>query len=90
MKGKPILTFWEIKPVSGKDFKIYRVEHGTLCTVIPKYNMEPMFQKEIDSFLRCIRTGERLPSHIDNAVITSKIMQAVYDSSEQGREIAFA
>ena len=78
-----------VRLIYGKEFKVYRVEHGILCTLIPKYNMEPMFQREIDAFLRCIRTGERLPSHIDNAVLTSKIMQAIYDSSQQGREIVF-
>jgi hypothetical protein len=46
-----------------------------------------MFQCEIDSFLKCIRSGEKLPSHIDQFVITSKMMQAMYDSSEQDREI---
>lgn len=78
-----------IRLIYGKEYKVYKVEHGTLCTVVPKYNMEPMFQNEIDAFLRCVRTGERLPSHIDNAVITSQIMQGVYDSSQQGREIVF-
>ena len=48
-----------------------------------------MFQNEIDGFLRCIRSGEKLPSLIDNAVITSQMMQAIYDSSETGKEITF-
>lgn len=78
-----------VRLIYGKEYKVYKVEHGTLCTVVPKYNMEPMFQNEIDAFLRCVRTGERLPSHIDNAVITSQIMQGVYDSSQRGREIVF-
>lgn len=46
-----------------------------------------MFEKEIDAFLTCIDTGEKLPSHIDTVLITAKMMQAMYDSSEQGREI---
>ena len=36
---------------------------------------------------KCIRTGEKLPSHIDQFVITSKMMQAMYDSSEMDKEI---
>ena len=47
------------------------------------------FQNEIDSFVRAVKTGEKLPSHIDTVVITAKIMQAIYDSSETGKEIVF-
>ena len=46
-----------------------------------------MFQNEIDSFIRCIRTGEKLPSHIDQVVITARMMQAIYDSSDAREEI---
>ena len=46
-----------------------------------------MFQNEINAFVECVRTGEKLPSHIDNAVITSHMMQAIYDSAEQHREV---
>ncbi len=46
-----------------------------------------MFQEEIDSFLRCIKTGEKLPSHIDKNILTSKLMQAIYDSSATDKEI---
>ena len=53
----------------------------------PKFTANNMFQNEIDSFIRCIRTGEKLPSHIDKAVITSRMMQAMYDSSDEGKEI---
>ena len=45
------------------------------------------FENEIDAYLRCIRTGEKLPSHIDTVIITAKIMQAIYDSSDEHREI---
>jgi len=37
--------------------------------------------------VRCIRTGEKLPSHIDTAVLTSRIMQAIYDSAATHREV---
>ena len=49
--------------------------------------MEDMFQKEINAFAACVESGEKLPSHIDTVAITAKIMQAIYDSSEQHREI---
>ena len=74
----------------GKDFKIYSAKNGALLETTPKYNSVDMFQNEIDSFLRCIRTGEKLPSHIDTNIITAKIIQAIYDSSDKGAEISFA
>ena len=46
-----------------------------------------MFQEEIDSFVRCVKTGDRNAAHIDQAIITARMMQAIYDSSEQKREI---
>jgi len=47
------------------------------------------FQVEIDAFINAIKTGEKLRSHIDTAIITAKIMQAIYDSSDTGKEITF-
>ena len=48
-----------------------------------------MFQNEIDEFVKCVQTGEKIQSHIDYAILTSKIMQGIYDSSDQGKEIVF-
>jgi len=70
-------------------FTVYGTKDGKLVQETPEFEAKHMFQVEIDSFLRCIQTGEKLPSHIDTVVITAKIMQALYDSSAQGKEIAF-
>ena len=32
-------------------------------------------------------TGEKLPSHIDTVIITAEMMQAIYDSAEQHKEV---
>ena len=71
------------------EFKMYTAKNGSLYTVEPKFKTIPHFQNEIDAFLNCVRTGEKLPSHIDYAVLTSKIMQGLYDSAELGREVSF-
>ena len=71
----------------GSDFTVYTTACGGLVSLKPKFTANNMFQNEIDSFIRCIRTGEKLPSHIDKAVITSRMMQAMYDSSDEGKEI---
>jgi predicted dehydrogenase len=70
------------------DYTLYSIKDGKLTASNDEYKSTDMFQEEIDAFLRCITTGEKLPSHIDTAIITAKIMQALYDSSAAGKEIA--
>ena len=71
----------------GGDFTVYTTACGSLVNFKPKYKDAPMFQKEIDGFINCIKTGEKLPSHIDTVIKTAEMMQAMYDSSESGKEI---
>lgn len=73
----------------GKDFKMYSAKNGALLEITPQFNSVNMFQAEIDRFLECIHTGEKLPSNIDTVLITAKMIQAIYDSSESGKEIQF-
>ena len=46
-----------------------------------------MFYNELSSFVRCVQTGEKLPSHIDRNILTSKLMQGIYDSSDRNEEV---
>ena len=71
----------------GKGFTLYTAEDGALVTYKPEFEMSDMFQNEIDAFVRCVKTGEKLPSHIDTVLPTARMMQAIYDSSDAGREI---
>jgi predicted dehydrogenase len=72
----------------GKNFKLYTVEHGALVQYEPELNGdENMYETEINDFLRCIRTGEKLPAHIDTVIVSSRLMQALYDSAESHREV---
>ena len=72
----------------GSDFKVYTAEHGALVEYKPVFKTRDHFQNEIDAFIDCVETGKKLPSHIDTAIITAKMMQAIYDSAEQHKEIA--
>ncbi|MBB6675098.1 Gfo/Idh/MocA family protein [Cohnella nanjingensis] len=72
----------------GADFKVYSSKDGSLTETVHKFKNDNHFQQEIDSFLRGIRSGEKLPSHIDTVILTSQILQAIYDSSERRAEIA--
>ncbi len=71
----------------GADFTMYTSKNGALLETKPTYNTRDAFRNEIDAFVRCIRTGEKLPSHIDTVIVTAKMMQGIYDSSEQHREV---
>ena len=73
----------------GGGFVKYGAENGMLTKTEYNFKNTAMFQNEIDAFLRCVRGGEKLPSHIDVNIKTSKIMQALYDSSAAHREIVF-
>jgi predicted dehydrogenase len=72
----------------GGDFTLYTAEHGALVEYTPETKTRDHFQNEIDAFVNCIETGEKLASHIDINIITSQLMQAIYDSAEQHKEIA--
>lgn len=71
----------------GGGFTLYTTEHDALVTYKPDFNMSNMFQNEIDAFVDCIKTGKKLPSHIDTVIVTAQMMQAIYDSSEQHAEV---
>ncbi len=73
----------------GKEFTVYTTENGALVEYTPKFNMTDHFQNEINAFVNCVNSGEKLASHIDVAILTSQIMQAVYDSSDAHKEISF-
>ena len=71
----------------GKDFTLYGTKNGMLTTTTTAYQTRDHFQNEIDAFIDCIHSGKKLPSHIDTNILTSKLMQALYDSAECHREI---
>lgn len=58
----------------GGDFTVWSTADGKLISYKPEFEGGNHFQTEIDSFIRCIRTGEKLPSHIDTVIITAKMM----------------
>ena len=74
-----------------KDFVYYSTKNGMLTTTTFEMNegmeFKAMFQNEIDAFVDCIENGKKLASHIDTNIITAKMMDAVYRSAEEHREI---
>ena len=71
----------------GADFTLYSTKNGMLSKTTYKMNMPNMFQSEIDSFINCIESNEKLASHIDTNIITAKMMDAIYRSAETHKEV---
>lgn len=69
------------------DFKLWSVKNGMLTETQVSSQTRDMYQNEIDGFVKSIKTGKKNQQYIDYAVQTSKILQAIYDSSESHREI---
>nr|HQH64422.1 hypothetical protein [Clostridiales bacterium] len=72
----------------GGGFVMYGVKNGMLVEIVPNFKGNDAYKAEIDSFIECVIDGKKNQADIDNAILTSKIMQAVYDSSQSHREIA--
>ena len=73
-------------------FTLYSQNDGALTETEFAYTgteIKDYFEAEINAYIEAIKTGEKLRSHIDTVIITAKIMQAIYDSSESGREVVF-
>ena len=62
-------------------------ENGALTETKPAYKKSDMFLNEISAFVDDVTSREPLPSRIDVNIKTSQIMQAIYDSAEQHREV---
>lgn len=71
----------------GGDFTFYSTHNGMLSETKYAFKKKDMFQNEIDSFIDCIESGEKLSSHIDTNIVTAKMMDAIYRSAEEHVEV---
>ena len=71
----------------GKDFVMYSTLNGMLSETKYSFAQKNHFQNEIDAFIDCIDSGEVLPSNIETVSITAKLMDAIYRSAEEHKEI---
>ena len=69
------------------DFQLWSVKNGMLTETKVSAKQTDMYENEINDFIRCIKTGDKNQQYIDYAVETSKILQAIYDSSDSHSEI---
>ncbi len=71
----------------GGTFTLCSTKNGMLTTTTFQTQEKKMFQEEIDAFINCIETGKREVSHIDTNIITAQMMDAVYRSAKEHREV---
>ena len=76
-----------IKLQYGGDFVYYTTKDGALSETKYQYTAGDMFYDELDAFLQCAQTGEKIRSNIDYALVTSQVMEAIYRSAELKKEV---
>ena len=68
-------------------FTFYTTHNGMLARTDYDFVAENMYSAEIRDFLECIPGGVRNRASIDHAVLTSELMDMIYQSAEEGGEI---
>lgn len=76
-----------IKLQYGGNFTLYSTTNGILTTTEFKFNADNMFYEEIDAFIDCCTQHKKNRANIDKALLTSTVMEAMYQSSAEGKEV---
>ena len=77
-----------IRLTYGESFKLYTSKNGALLDSTPSFKTNEHFVEEINCFVHNIKNPtDKLPSHIDTAIITAKMMQGIYDSAKLHKEV---
>lgn len=77
-----------IKLMYGGGFTLYSTLNGTLTETKFNFNSENMYTAEIRDFLELVKQGGgKNRAYIDHAVLTSELMDMIYQSAALGREV---
>lgn len=76
-----------IKLMYGGNFTLYSTKNGMLTTTTFKYPTVNMYHAEIRDFLIKAPQGIKTKANIDHAIVTSRVMDMMYESSERGEEV---
>lgn len=76
-----------IKFQYGGDFKVYSSKNGVLYEITPSFTKSDMFYDEIDDFLKSSMGNLKSRANIDHVMITSEVMEAVYNSAKLKKEV---
>jgi predicted dehydrogenase len=69
------------------EFTYYTAKDGALLEVKPRYRKQDFYKTEIDAFVQSVRTGTPNQAQIENTIVTSRIMDAIYRSGALHREV---
>ena len=73
----------------GGNFTLYTVKDGEFVQITPEYEIPDMYAREDAAFLEATRTGEHTRTHIDNILESAKLLDYLYRSAEEKKEIGF-
>lgn len=76
-----------IRLAYGGDFVLYGVNDGKLTRETYTTDGSQMFENEINAFIDCIKNGKKLPSHVDTNIVTQKLLDAIYRSANEHKEV---
>lgn len=76
-----------IRLAYGGKFEYSTYQNGMLINSTPEYATEDMFDLEIANFVNDVRNRSKSRAAIENVLITQKILDTIYASSEAGQEV---
>lgn len=76
-----------IKLQYGGNFILYTTQDGKLYEEKSDIKKNDAFYDEIDSFLKAVNANKKTRANVDNMIITADVMDAIYLSSDTGKEI---
>lgn len=71
----------------GESFALYSAEGGFLHKVEPNYEIPNMFVEEDRDFVESIINGTKSRNHIDNVLESARLLDILYESATQRKEI---
>ena len=79
---------WAINGEGAASTTIYgENEEGYLCDEKPEVTPNNFFEEEIRHYIDCVNTGKTPISPIDDAVTVQRMLDAIYRSAEQHKEV---
>ena len=76
-----------IKLQYGGNFTIWSSRDGVLYETTPSFSTADMFYDEIDAFIRCSQEGKKIRSNIDHVLVSSLLMDKIYESAAKEKEV---
>lgn len=74
----------------GQNFTMYSTKNNMLTKTTFDYKTNDMYQNEIDAFIKAVQeNNDKLPSCVNVNILTQEIMEAIYKSAQEHKEVAF-